>query len=92
MNQFLQTLKNLTTVNSILKRKPEGLFMGGPEKPPHDLQPKDVRNLVGKAAAKSTDIVMKSYFFLIKGEIFKQSDGLRCFSRISKFVIFCTVH
>ena len=49
--------------------------MGPQEKPPHDMQPKDVRKLVGKAAAKSTDTVMKSYFFLIKGEIFKQSDG-----------------
>ena len=49
--------------------------MGPPEKPPNDLHPKDVRKLLGLAAAKSTDTVMKSHFFSIKGGIYKQRDG-----------------
>ena len=58
-----------------MKRRAESQFLGPPEKPPNDLHPKDVRKLLGLAAAKSTDTVMKSHFFSIKGGIYKQRDG-----------------
>ena len=75
LNQFLQTPKNRTTLNSYLKRRAESQFLEPPEKPPNDLQAKDVQKLLGLAAAKSTDTVMKSHFFSIKGGMYKQRDG-----------------
>ena len=61
--------------SSFLKRKSESKFLGPPLRAVEELNPQDVRILLGMASARSTRHVMSNHFFSINGQIYKQRDG-----------------
>ena len=75
IDEFLQKPKSRTTLSSFLKRKSESQFLGPPLRAVEELNPQDVRILLGMASARSTRHVMSNHFFSINGQIYKQRVG-----------------
>ena len=76
IDEFLQTPKRQTTLNSYLRRRGENQFQGPPQRPWQELTDDNVRQMLGIASSRTVQHVMGNLFFSIAGKIFRQGDGL----------------